>query len=171
MGFNDIYLFIQNRVCELTHVKHFDLWAEQPFTEGGEAEIYDTPAVFLEWAAPIETLSIGNNKQEAEVSFTLHLETDAKGNADNLADTNERIDGLEHLQIADLIFAKLQGYNGNTTNQPISSIGRTAFTSIPLGETVLTSQTFRCFCILDAAARKFEAIAKPTLTNAYPTKP
>lgn len=168
MGLNDFYKFIQARVCELNDVKYFDLWDEQPFAEG--RPIYDCPAVFFEWEDSMEMNSIGNLKQDADVVFTLHLETEAKGNTDNLGDANERTDGLEHLHIADLIFAKLHGHNGIAAQLPIGTIKRTTIVSINLGETRLTSQIFSCKATFDAAARKYQTVSKPTLNNSYPAK-
>ena len=78
----ELYLGIIDRLKSLKDedgtatVKTFDLWNEQ--VDFIEEEVFDTPAVFIEFL-PIAWVTLGGSVQQADLSIRLHVVTAWKG--------------------------------------------------------------------------------------------
>lgn len=100
-----------------TPIQHFDLWNDQtgPDYKTG----FKTPAAFLEFN-PIQWQSLGGRKQQANISFNLHIVD--KVNSQTSYNSPLRDNNLAHLDLLDKLHYYLTGFRGDY----FTSLSRTA---------------------------------------------
>lgn len=127
MILKSVYLLIKQRLMSANiGIVHFDLWNNQ-FANLEEEIAFGYPAVFLEFGN-IPTGSTGEKRQQADLTFTLHIGSEVIGETAHDVSDDEMDRALEHLGLIDDINELLQGYNGQLEETQIGSLQRTSVT-------------------------------------------
>lgn len=105
-------------------VEHFDLFNQQFARErDGDTLPFNLPAVFLEFE-PFDWETVGRNRQQADVPFTLIVGSLVQNEHDSDATDQERTSALQHLDLLDRITVALQNASGTGWG----SVNRTGMT-------------------------------------------
>ena len=94
--------------------KHFDLWNQNvEFIE--QESPFATPAVFFEFA-PIQWKTMGQQKQDADLTIRLHIVTEWYGETAEYTPEEIRQQMLEYLNAPSIVVKALQGFCTPFTN-------------------------------------------------------
>jgi len=166
-----IYQILKQRLqSQVNGLKEVDYYLGQD-RAGEDGLLYTSPGAYIEFLT-FDIEYLGNNVQEAEIEFRVHLVEEM------LRDNQHRITGPEnHLQQANAIFQVLTGYSArlsvlpNFTHLKGSSEDSKVFNSISrtqyepdhsLQYILITRQTFTCLAFDITALPAYQKV-KPNL--------
>lgn len=155
-----LFLFLQSLLLNNSlGIKHFDWFNNQPFDPESTAT-YKTPAVFLQ-ILPYKPKTYRGNRQIADINFVLHIEKQAPKPMSNVRGTQPQLAALDHLDLIQNIFVKLQGAGDNNNGiGPLLRIGVNP--DHDYRQNIVHNETFSSRVIDDSAVRETTPIPSNT---------
>lgn len=157
----DIYNGLKDLLTPINGIMWVD-WFSQQYNvkEGGRT--WTNPAIFIEFE-PLKYENMGNQIQEFELVFSVHLVNDCYYEGENrILETD-----LNHMQMLQDIYTTLQGAQLQDPSTPteilLNPIARTSLTpDHALDSLIVTIQEFKATGIDRSAYRAKQIIAAPT---------